>query len=256
MITFLQMQMCFADDSTLDLAKQSQNPVANMITVPFNNNFNFGYGPENNTQYILDIKPVIPVHLNPELNLITRTIIPIMHQPNLAGEGQLTGLGDVNPTFFFSPSRPGKWIWGLGPIVIMPTASHLELGQGKWSAGPSFVVLTMPGHWVIGTLMNNVWSFAGHGDRRSVNQFLLQYFINYNFSKGWFITSQPVITANWMVESEERWTVPFGLGVGRVFSIGKQAINASLQAYDNVISPKSLGPDWQMQLNVSLLFPL
>lgn len=247
--------LIYADANT-DLAKKSQNPVENMISVPFNSNFNFGYGPHNNTQYILEIKPVVPFSLTQDWNLITRTILPVMRQPTLLhAHSYVNGIGDINPSLFLSPARPGTIIWGLGPTFVFPTASDKELGRGKYSLGPTFVVLAMPKEWVIGFLTYNIWSIAGQSGRPHVNSFELQYFINYNFPHGWFITSSPVITADWTATVKNRWTVPFGLGVGRVFNIGKQPINMSIQAYDNVITPRKIGPAWQLELDISLLFP-
>ena len=245
----------FADDVATELAKKSENPVEKMVTIPFNNNINYGYGPKNNTQYVLDIKPVIPFKLSDYWNLITRTIIPVVHQPNLIGSGYVNGVGDINPTLFLSSAHPGKILWGIGPAFILPTASNKQLGQGKYSVGPSIVVLTMPNNWVVGILMNNVWSIGGETSRPYVNQFTMQYFINYNFQHGWFITSAPVVTADWTQNSNNRWTIPLGLGVGRVFNIGKQAISTSIQTYDNVVTPKVLGAKWQLELSISLLFP-
>ncbi len=253
MILFTREAM--SGDAT-DLAKESQNPVANLISVPFNNNFNYGFGTQDKTQYILDIKPVIPISLNHTWNLITRTIIPVMSQPtSLLPHGYIRGLGDINPSFYLSPAHPGPVIIGVGPTFMLPTATNKQLGQGKYSAGPSIVVLTMPKSWVIGFLTSNIWSVSGQSARPDVNFYSLQYFINYNFSHGWFLTSSPIITANWNTNSNNRWTVPFGIGGGRVFKIGGQALNTSLQAYKNVITPRNIGADWQLQLNVSLLFP-
>ncbi len=243
-------------DNATELAKKSQNPVENMVSVPFNNNFNFGYGPHDNTQYILDIKPVIPFTLNESLNLITRTIIPVVRQPNsYPNRDYINGFGDINPSFFFSPAHPGQLIWGIGPTVVLPTATNKQIGQGKYSVGPSFVALTITKTWVIGFLTFNAWSVAGDANRQNVNEFELQYFINYNFPHGWYITSSPIITADWTAKAKDRWTVPFGLGGGHVFDIGKQPVNVSVQAYDNVKTPANGGPDWQLQLNVTLLFP-
>ena len=164
-------------------------------------------------------------------------------------------MGDILPTIFLSPANPGSIIWGIGPAAIFPTATDRQLGQGKYSLGPSLVVLTMPGNWVAGFLAFNVWSVGGQSNRQNVNQFELQYFINYNFPHGWYLTTQPIILADWMADTHNRWTIPFGLGGGRVFHIGKQAVNVSLQAYDNVKTPETLGPNWQVQFNITLLFP-
>jgi hypothetical protein len=190
-----------AANSTEALQKATQNPVANLISVPLQDNMNFGVGPYNGTQNVLNIQPVIPMHLTPNWNLINRVILPVAWQPytgsNPANASLGTfGLGDLNPTVFLSPAHPGKIIWGVGPAFVFPTATDPALGQGKWSIGPSFVVLAQPGHWTLGLLANNVWSFAGESNRPSVNQFLAQYFVNYNLSGGWYLTSAPIITAN------------------------------------------------------------
>ena len=136
---------------TEDLAKQSQNPIANLISVPFQNNINFGLGPHDRTQNLLLIQPVIPIHLTDGLNLITRTIAPVLYQPEVeSNSGGEFGLGDINESLFLSPKNPGKIVWGVGPIVQFPSATDDTLGTGKWAAGPTAVALTMPGRWVIG----------------------------------------------------------------------------------------------------------
>jgi hypothetical protein len=164
------------------------------------------------------------------------------------------GFGDMTPTFFFSPAKPHKLIWGAGPMFVLPTATGKVLGQGKLSVGPSLVALMQPGHWTIGGLVNNVWSVAGPSDRADVEQMSLQYFINYNLKKGWSISMSPTITANWQASSGNVWTVPFGGGVGRVFRLGYQPMNASAAFFGNVAHPIS-GSPWGMRLQISLLFP-
>jgi hypothetical protein len=165
---------------------------------------------------------VIPIHITENWNLITRVITPIVNQPSLApGLGTATGLGDINPTFFLSPAKPGELIWGVGPTFTLPTASDRLLGSGQWSMGPAGVVLTIQGHWVLGALMNNQWSFAGWGDK-PVNSFLLQPFVNYNFPHGWYLSSAPILTANWKADKAgDVWTIPFGGGVGKLFRLGE-----------------------------------
>ena len=152
-----------ADTKTIEeLAKESQNPIANLISVPFQNNFNLGVGPNDATQWILNVQPVIPMTLNKDWNLITRTIVHIINQPcPAAGTPSASGLGDINLSLFFSPANSGKLLWGVGPTMTFRTETDSLLGSGKWSAGPTVVVLTTPGHWVIGALANNQWSFAG-----------------------------------------------------------------------------------------------
>ncbi|MBS0581077.1 MAG: neuromedin U [Proteobacteria bacterium] len=242
--------------STEALQKATQNPVADLISVPLQNNSNFGIGSHDRTQDVLNVQPVIPAHLTQDWNLITRIIQPIVWQPDTnASSGGTFGLGDMNPTFFFSPAHPGRVIWGAGPAFVLPTATDSTLGQGKWSIGPSFVALTQPEHWTLGVLLSNVWSFAGSSDRASVNQMLFQYFINYNLSHGWYVTSSPIITANWAAKSaKDIWTVPFGGGVGRIMKLGDQPVNISAQVYANAIYPSGTSR-WGLRLQVAFLFP-
>ncbi|MCK5710268.1 MAG: neuromedin U [Deltaproteobacteria bacterium] len=238
-----------------DLAKQAQNPIANLISVPFQNNINFGLGPHDRTQNLLLIQPVIPIRLTDGLNLITRTIAPVLYQPDVeSNSGGEFGLGDINESLFFSPSKPSKIVWGVGPIVQFPTATHNVLGTGKWEAGPTAVALTMPGHWVIGALINNLWSFAGDNDRKKVSLLTFQYFINYNFSHGWYLTSSPVNTANWKADNNNRWTIPFGGGGGKIFHVGKQALNFQTQAFYNAERPAGAA-DWTLRIQLVFLFP-
>ena len=242
------------EKSAAELAKATQNPLASMISLPFQNNTNFGIGPDDDTSNILNIQPVWPFSLNEDWNFITRTIIPLVSQPGVGpGQSRTNGLGDITFTAWVSPKESGKWIWGAGGAVVMPTATDDALGTDRWSAGPSVVVLTMPGKWVIGSLFSNVWSFAGSGDT-DVNFFTWQYFVNYNMDNGWYLTSAPIITANWEANSDNIWTVPFGGGVGKIFKIGKQPVNGQISAYDNVVTPDN-GADWQLRLQLQFLFP-
>jgi len=237
------------------LRKAAQNPVASLISVPFQNNNNFNIGPYERTQDVLNVQPVIPVKLSDKWNLITRTILPIVWQPYpSASTGGEYGLGDLNPSFFLSPGKPGKLIWGAGPVLVIPTATNTILGQGKFSIGPSIVLLTQPGHWTLGVLANNVWSVAGDGSRPAVNQFLLQYFINYNLKKGYYLAWQPIITANWEASSPNRWTVPYGGGIGRIMKVGFQPMNLQLQFFANPVRPAGTAP-WTMRIQVALLYP-
>lgn len=242
------------EKSDEDLAKATQNPLASMISLPFQNNTNFGVGPDDDTQNVLNIQPVWPFSLGEDWNFVTRTIIPVISQPgNVPGESRTNGLGDVSFTGWVSPKKSGKWIWGVGGSLVLPTATDDVLGNDKWSVGPSVVVVTMPGKWVIGSLISNVWSVGGSGDQ-DVNLFTWQYFINYNMDNGWFLTSAPIITANWEADSNNTWTVPFGGGVGKIFRIGKQPLKALVSAYYNVEKP-AFGADWQLRLQLQMLFP-
>jgi hypothetical protein len=247
-------QSASTQDDT-ELAKKTQNPVADLISVPFQSNWNFGAGSRDKTLYVMNIQPVIPLNLNENWNLITRIITPIINQPALfPGTDSATGLGDINPSFFLSPTKPGEVIWGVGPTFTLPTASDRQLGSGKWSIGPTAVALSIQGPWVFGALINNQWSVGGWGEVK-FNQMLLQPFVNYNLPGGWYLSSVPVLTANWAAKkSGDVWTVPLGGGVGRLLRIGTLPINTQLQAFGNVAKPE-FGPDWQLRFQVQFLFP-
>jgi len=251
------------------LAKQSQNPIGNMISLPMQNNTYFDVGPSDEWANSFQLQPVYPVNFG-TVNLINRMIIPFNHvegqQTTVSVSGQLetehvtyetddaTGLGNITYQGFISPAEPGKLIWGVGPVLQIPTNTNDQLGTDKWSAGPGAVALAMPGKWVLGFLGYNIWDFAGDSDEKSVNTMVFQYFVNYNIKNGWYLTSTPVITANWKENSDERWTVPFGLGIGRLIKIGKQPIDFKLQTFWYAEKPAN-GPDWALQFQVKLLFP-
>jgi hypothetical protein len=242
-----------AEQSVAALAKAAQNPVADMISLPFQNNTSFNFGPEEETQNVLNIQPVIPFRIAKDWNLITRTILPIVSQPGFSpGQGRENGIGNTLFTAFLSPVDSGKVIWGVGPAIQLPTSSDDQIAQDQWAGGPSAVVLTMPGRWVIGGLMSNIWDMSGSQD---INFFTFQPFVNYNFDKGWYLTSSPVITANWEADNNNEWTVPLGGGFGRIFKMGKQHMNAQMQAFYNVEKPDNIGPDWSLRLQLQLLFP-
>lgn len=242
-----------SEAKTEALAAEAQNPIANMISIPFQNNLTAGMGPNRDkTLNVFNIQPVVPVALSKELTLVTRTILPVLSQP--AAERTQNGIGDLNPTFFFVPKANGPWTLGFGPTLVLPTASISSLGSGKWSAGPAAVAVYSKGPWVAGALINNVWSFAGDSGRGAVSAFLLQPFINYNLSNGWYLVSSPIVTANWQAANGEQWILPVGGGVGRVFRVGRQPLNASLQAYANVVKPENFG-ELTIRAQLQFLFP-
>jgi len=246
-----------------DLRAKVQNPVGSLISVPFKNTFDFGA--PNGTAYSMNLQPVIPVTVG-DWNLINRAIIPVIRVPGPVGglpnlpnadleqEGSTWGLGDINYSVFLSPAAPGKWIWGVGPSVTLKTATQDATGSGKWSAGPTAVVLTQPKPWTLGVLGRQLWSFAGDSDRNSVNQFLLEPFVNYNLDKGWYLITDMVMTANWDEDSDNRWTIPVGGGVGKLFKVGNQAMNTRVEVYYNVERP-DFAPDWSVSWTLQFLFP-
>jgi hypothetical protein len=253
-----------AATNTDALRNAAQNPIASLVSVPIQENFNFNNGPADRTQNVLNIQPVIPLNVGTNWNLIVRWIIPVIYQPlpvpQVSGPPTQTtgayGLGDMNPSFFLSPKK-SKVIWGIGPTLVLPTATNTTyLGQGKFSVGPSVVALVQPKPWTIGFLANNVWSVAGHAniDKPPVNQFLLQWFVNYNMKKGWYLTTSPIVTANWRAPGGSVWTVPFGGGVGRIMKVGFQPVNITAQFYGNAVHPPGASP-WGLRLQFVLLFP-
>ena len=256
-VAMLAAAPAFAALSAEELAKLAQNPVGNLISVPFQNNTNLNFGPERKTQNILNIQPVIPISVNDEWNIITRTIVPVISMPSLfPGDDRTNGIGDTVFTAFLSPAKPGHWIWGAGPVVQTPTHNDSELGNRNWGLGPSFVVLHLEhgDPWVYGVLANNIWSLSDSGTGGSYNNATIQPFINYNFPDGFYLTSAPIITANWKADSDQRWTVPLGGGVGKIFHLGRLPVNTQLSAYYNVVTPDD-GANWQIRAQVQFMFP-
>lgn len=261
-----------ASASDKDLAKQSQNPIGNIISLPFQNTTYFDMGPSDKIINAMNIQPVYPMNFG-KVNLINRAILPVLYlegqgsavrdiPPNV-GDGGLAvfpgtdsefGLGNLTYQAFFGPAKPGRTIWGAGPVLEMPTNTDSSLGTDTWSAGPGAVVLTAPGNWLVGFLAYNVWDFAGDSGEPDINKLVAQYFINYNFDSGWYATSTPIISADWEADSDQRWTVPFGGGIGRLVRFGKLPIDFKGQAFWNAEAPKNTG-DWSVQFQVKLLFP-
>jgi len=234
-----------------ELAKKLQNPVSDLISVPFQNNFNFGVGPEDKTQYVLNIQPVLPQRISEQWNWIHRAIIPLIDQP---APVDAFGLGDIQYQGFLSPAKPGKLIWGVGPVLQVPSATDDQLGTEKWSAGAGAVALRMDGPWVYGALVNNIWSLTDDKHGGYYNNGLIQPFVNYNFKGGLYLTSAPILTVDWTADSDNRWTIPIGGGVGKIFHLGKLPVNTQLSAYYNAVTPDD-GADWQIRAQVQLMFP-
>jgi hypothetical protein len=245
-----------------------------MYSLPFQNNTYFGAGPNHDkTLNVLNIQPVLPFTVG-DWNIISRTIAPVIYVPSIsrnigqtsldestaapsagpAGIPSTFGLGDINQTFYLSPAAPSEFIWGVGPSITLPTATSDIIGSGKLSLGPAAVGLVMPKPWVFGMLARQLFSVAGPVGRTDVNQTLLQPFVNYNLSDGWYLASSPIITANWSAASSQRWSVPIGGGVGKLFRIGGQPMNASLQAFDYVEHP-NFAPRVAIRFQVQFLFP-
>jgi len=236
LITLLAVVSLQAQEkSPEELARMAQNPLANMMSFPLQDNTTFGIGDYNRTSNVLNIQPVLPF-LNG--HLITRTIIPIITQPT--GEtGSITNVGDINITAFYAPTPKNGLTWGVGPIFVIPTGTNVS--AKKFSMGASVLILKMTKKLVYGFLINNVWSVAGNPDIDNVNSFLGQYFVNYNFPGGWYLSSAPIITANWKADKGQQWVVPFGAGGGKIVKIGKIPFNLQAQLFYNAVRPDGYG---------------
>jgi hypothetical protein len=240
-----------AQQSADELAQQAANPIADLMSIPFQNNTDFGLGDFDRTRNVLNIQPVVPLAHG---KLITRTIVPFVWLPDVTAESgsASSGLSDIVFTAFYVPSG-GALMWGVGPVVEFPTGGASR-GSEKWSLGPSVVLLKQTGSWTLGILANNVWSIAGDEARASVNKGSLQYFIVRQLGNGWYVNSAPINTANWKAESGQKFLVPLGAGGGKLVFLGKLPVNVQSQVYYNVVKP-DIGPDWQLRVQLQVLLP-
>jgi len=242
--------------NTESLAREAKNPFADLINLQFLYDATLRVGPTNETQQVLTLQPLIPVNLNSDWTLITRTILPLIEQPSDPGEGWIRGTGDTQFMALLSPTRPGSLVWGIGPVFQLPTATHNALGQGKWGAGPAAGVQWSGTQWTLGALILNTWSFAGDAGRPAVNQMQLQPWVNYTFrdNPNRYLSFGPTITANWEMSGDERWMVPISLGLGQLFEFGHQSVNLQATGYYNVVAPPG-SAHWTLELLVQFLFP-
>jgi len=241
-------------DADSDLAKKTQNPVSDLVSLPFQNNYQGDFGKDNDGRNTVNIQPVYPADMGDYL-ILNRPILPIIYQPApVPGTDDEFGFGDLTYTAWYSPKGdPEEPLWGYGAVASIPTASDDLLGVDALGLGPSIVGVKMAGKWVFGGLAQNVWGVAGP-DRNDLNVFLTQIFVNYNLSDGWFLTSAPIITANWEADSGDRWVVPVGGGFGKVFRWGMRPMNFSMQAFWYAESP-AIGPEYEIRFQLAFLFP-
>jgi hypothetical protein len=239
-----------AQDATA-LAKQTQNPVSSLISVPLQGNWDFGVGDRDATATLLNIQPVIPFAISKSTNIVLRVIMPLTSQPGPQGV-RINGLGDIVATAFFVPSKTGRITWGVGPVLLLPAATNNSLGSEKFGIGPSAVVLTQPGNWTIGVLFNQIWSTSGANDRANVSATFLQPFANYNLGSGLSVGVSLEASGNW--KADQTWTAPLLFNVSKVAMLGKRPVNFLVGAGPTVASPTG-GANWRFRLAAIFLFP-
>jgi hypothetical protein len=235
-----------------DLAKKLVNPVADLISVPIQSNYDFGIGPGDGTRWVTNFQPVMPFAISDEWNLISRTILPVIDQEgiDLAGVTDEFGLGDTVQSFFFSP-KSSSLISGFGPVLLIPTATDSVLGTEKWGVGPTAVVLSQKGPWTYGALANHLWDFAGDDKRAGLNATLIQPFVSYITSTKTTCTLNSESTYDWQ---KNQWSIPLNLIVSQLVVLGGQPVQFSAGVRYYAEAPEG-GPDWGLRLGITFLFP-
>ncbi|MES2708022.1 MAG: transporter [Verrucomicrobiota bacterium] len=246
-----------AEDETgnmADIAKKLNNPVASLINLPFQSNFDFGGGPgDDGFQYKLNFQPVVPIRLNDDWKIISRTIIPYIYQEDRIGESSQSGLGDITASLFFSPENEneGAPVWGVGPVFLFPSASDDLLGTEKWGLGPTVLLLKQSKGWTAGLLASQLWSFAGEEERDDVSLTSIQPFLNYTTPSHTSFGLNLESTYDW---TPEEWTVPVNLMVSQLVRFGKLPVNFQLGGRYYLDKPDG-GPDWGLRFAVTFVIP-
>jgi len=257
------------DYQTEDFVYKAQNPLTPIYSIPLK--YTYHGGAENGGVSIGSLQPIIPVSIG-NWNMINQlsmnfigtngVVNGIAELPEPYPGSGVSGLGDTNFTSLFSPAKSDNFSWGIGPTFVFPTDTlwnsigdrrSRELGSGKYSAGPALMFVTQPKPWTLGLNVKQIWSVFGSSNRNDVSQMVLQPFINYNLSNGWYMVSDMNMIANWNRDNNQRWTVPVGGGVGKLFTIGKNAINTRLEGYYNPVRP-DLSPEWSANFTFQFLF--
>jgi len=242
-----------APKSDDELVKQLANPVSSLISVPFQNNFDFNLGPnDDGFKYTLNFQPVIPFSLTRDWNVIVRTIVPFIHQEDVFPGTTQDGLSDITQSFFFSPKKDvGGMTIGVGPVFLYPSATDNLLGSEKWGAGPTIVILKQVGGWTYGILANHIWSFAGDSNRDYVSSTFLQPFISYATKTKTTFSINSESTYDW---HNSQWTVPINLSIAQLLKIGKLPVQFTLGGKIFATGPSG-APDWGIRFTITPLFP-
>lgn len=242
-----------ADDA--ELAKQLSNPIASLVSVPFQLNFDGGYGSDDGSRQVLNIQPVVPFSLNEDWNLISRTIVPVVWQNDVSGfSGDQFGFGDITQSFFFSPAKPTESgiTWGVGPAFLLPTATDERLGAEKWGVGPTGVALKQDGRWTYGVLANHIWSVAGDSNRGDISNTFLQPFVSYTTPDAWTFSVNTESTFDWKADE---WSVPINVGLSKLVKFGEQPVSLSASVRYWAAAPENGPEGWGGRVGITFLFP-
>jgi len=234
-----------------ELAKSVHNPFEDYIKVQLQSATGFSIGPHHNAGDSFNVQPLIPLSLNSEWDLFVRPSLSMTYQPS---PHEQYGLNDLQTSFFVSPHNADKWIWGIGPIFQLPTATSDGLGTGRWSAGPTAALIYSNGPWFNGILTYQLMSFAGSRARGSVNQTYVETQLSYNFESGWYIDTDPQMTFDWTTDAANGWTIPIGIDIGKAFNLRMYGMGLQVGAYDLVERPDG-APQWVLRVQFTTLFP-
>ena len=245
-----------SETGAADLAQELTNPIADLVTVPIQMNFDDGIGPaDDGSKLTTNVQPVIPFDIGENWNLVTRTIVPVTYQNDIfPGAGSQFGLGDINLSLFFSPKAPtaGGLTWGVGPVLLLPTATDSLIGAKKWGAGPAAVGLVLKGPWTVGMLANHVWSFAGDDDRDDISNSFMQPFVAYTWPSAWTASLQSETTYNWQ---SEQWSVPVNLALSKLVKFGKLPVSLQGGVGYWAESPDSGPEGFRFRLQANIVLP-
>ena len=240
--------------SAEEAARKAQNPFADKISLSLTSRLSFNSEPPTGTGYEFDLQSLLPTRLGDNWRILHRPFLPVLHEAGTAaGEGGTLGLGDFTYQAIVTPNKNSTIIWGIGPALVIPTATNSRLGNGQWSAGPALGLASQPGNWSLAAVAANTWSFAGDSTRDSINQLSFELWVDYNLKAGWYVGYEPQLSADWKASPGERWLVPMGGGVGKAVALGRQDAVLSAFCYRNIARPTGT-PVWQFQFGVQFQF--